>query len=264
MKKQMFALLLLLVMVLAVPVQAKGTYIQDEAGILTPEQRQALEDTAAEIGEEYQCGVYFISVHDLALTGKTDVREAAKHRYLGDDLGIGSGSDGVLLLMSMDDRKMALITYGYGNTAITDQYNQMIRDAMKKDFRDDNWYEGLKTYLEMTGDCIQAARAGKDYHPRAGVLQWLPAIGICVLAGTGSAWLVVSLMEKKLKSVAVGTDAAAYAGPDSLKLTLREDQYTGTTTHRSYSPRNKDSSSGGGGGGTTVDSDGFGGSSDSF
>ena len=262
MKKQIFALLLLLVMGLAVPVQAKGTYIQDEAGILTPEQCRTLEVKAAEIGEKYQCGVYFISVSDLALTGESDVQAAAKRRYLEDDLGIGSGSDGVLLLMSMDDRKMALLTYGYGNTAITDQYNQMIRDAMKKDFRDDNWYEGLKTYLEMTGDCIRDARAGKDDHPRAGALHWTIAIGICVLAGTGSAWLVVSLMEKKLKSVAVGTDASAYAGPDSLKLTLREEQYTGTTTHRSYSPQNKSSDRGGGG--TTVDSDGFGHSSDSF
>lgn len=263
MKKQILAFFLLLVMVLAVPVQAEGIYVKDEAGILTPEQQQKLEATAAEIGEKYQCGVYFISVPDFTMTGESDVREAAKYRYRKDDLGLGSGDDGVLLFMSMDDRKMALITYGYGNTAITDKYNQMIRDAMKKDFRDDDWYDGLETYLEMTGGCIQAARNGKNYHPRPSFGQRLIAIGICMLAGTGVAWLVVTVMEKKLKSVAAGTEATAYAGPDGLKLSVREDNFISTTTSRSYSPRSSGGSSGGGGG-TTVDSDGFGGSSDSF
>lgn len=262
MKRKILAMLLLLLTVLAVPVHAEGTYVKDEAGLLTSQQRQTLETAAAEIGEKYQCGVYFISVPDFALTGETDVREAAKYRYRRDSLGIGSGKDGVLLFMSMDNRKMALITYGYGNTAITDKYNQMIRDEMKKDFRDDDWYKGLKTYVEMTGDCIKAARSGKNYHPKAGGVHWVLAIGICVLAGTGGAWLVISILEKKLKSVAVGTNATAYAGPDRLQLTVKEDKYTGTTTRRVYSPPR--SSSKGGRGGTSVDSDGFGGSSDSF
>ena len=73
-----FAVLLLLIAALRLPVQATGfSYVHDEAMLLTTTKAAQLEETAAGISGEFGCGVYIVTVWDYEVYGDT-VRSAAE------------------------------------------------------------------------------------------------------------------------------------------------------------------------------------------
>lgn len=49
---------------------AQLNYVTDDAGILTDSQWEDLEQRAQQVSEEYQCGVYMITVDDLRITAR--------------------------------------------------------------------------------------------------------------------------------------------------------------------------------------------------
>ena len=76
MRKKLSALLILLLalcLLSAVPASADGAdsgletldyYVSDAAGLLTRDQWQKLEDAARSVSEQYDCGVYVITIND--------------------------------------------------------------------------------------------------------------------------------------------------------------------------------------------------------
>ena len=262
---------LALLLALAVPSLADDYfyYVFDDADMLTDDEEWELEEYAASISEEYDCGVYFISVDDFHDLGESDAYDAAKYLYRNMELGLGEDESGVLLMMSLSNRKMALIAHGYGNAAITDRINEDIRDTIKKSFRNDDWYSGVLDYFQETGRAIADARengiteADTVVYVQAPLGWRLVAILILFLLAMLVALVVTQVMKSQLKSVAPKTQAMDYSDSSPLELRVRQDRYLHTTTTRQYSPQKSDNNSSGGGS-TSVDSGGFSGSSDDF
>lgn len=262
MKKKIFYPLFLFLFLLgfSIPVFAKPSespdsvanknYIFDTAQLLTETECETLEESAKKWSETYNCGIYLITVNDFqASTGNSDAKEAAKTLYTQYALGIGEDSSGVLLMMSMTDRKMALIAKGYGNHRITDQRNQKIRDDIKKDFKTDDWYSGFTKYVNHT-----ASYLGN----KLTFSQRIAGIATCFLISLILSLIIMFFLKNQLKSVALKTQAGAYITTDGLTLNKRTDTYLYTNESRVYSPQSTDNHN------TTVDSDGFSGSSDNF
>ena len=111
MKQKLTALLLvlLLAVTLVLPVMAAAPYVDDEAAILTLSEVETLEARAAEISEHYGVGVYICIVDDFGDYGYPDAATASYSIYHAQSLGYGSGRDGILLLLSMSNRKYARI-----------------------------------------------------------------------------------------------------------------------------------------------------------
>ena len=268
--KKTVSLLLMLVLLLslAVPAAAQGQYIFDEADILSDDQEAELQQQAEEIADAWDCGVYFISIDDFSETGEDDAYEAAKTLFIDWELGLGEDGSGVLLMMSMNNRKMALIAHGYGNAAITDSKNQAIRDTIKVSFKNDDWYQGVSDYLSEADSYLRYAREEGITEEDTVVYTEAPAgfrllgIVICFLLALLGASLVTGALKGQLKSVAKKAEAVGYESAGALNLRVREDRYTHTTTSRVYSPESSDDDSGGDS--TSVDSDGFSGGSDDF
>ncbi len=226
-------------------------YIFDTAHILTETECETLEESARKWSEAYNCGIYLITVEDFTTsTGETDAKEAAKDFYLQYSLGVGEDSSGVLLMMSMSDRKMALIAKGHGNHAITDKRNQKIRDDIKKDFKTDDWYSGFTKYVDHT-----ASYLGN----KITFSERMSGIAACFLISLIVALTIMFFLKNQLKSVALKTQAGSYITADGLTLTNRKDTYLYTNESRVYSPENTSDDNS-----TTIDSDGFSGSSDDF
>ena len=268
MKKRIISLFVTLILFisLCVPVLAAGFeeaelyFVTDDVGVLSDPEWEQLEQQAEDISVQYQCGVYVILVDDFTnYTYDDTVYEAAKTFYQDYTLGYGTQRDGILLLLSMEDRDYALVADGYGNTAFTDYGKDKLSDVFLDDFKDDDWYGGLSDYLEKCESMLKSARAGNPLDVGSNPMIRIAGIGISLLIGCGLALLLCWLLkERQMKSVAVKAEAGAYLSGGSVNITNRQDQFTHTTQIRTKIEKKSS------GGGTSVDKDGFSGKSGKF
>ena len=262
----------------------KLNHVTDSADILTASQEAELERRAAAISEKYPCEVYIVTVQDYRSYTSGDVNACSTGLYSYYDLGYGSGRDGLLLLLSMNDRDYSIIHYGYyGEYCFGDHNLDLIEENFLDNFRYNDWEGGFKDYLSVSEDILHTAAAhdlsldkedqsfsGLSYPAhtyRYGVTGKLP-VPLRLLIGLGApslvALVVCSTFKAQMKTAKERTTAEEYVVPGSATLHIREDRFINRTETRtrihteSSSGGSGRSSFGGGGGG------GFGGHSGKF
>lgn len=76
--------------------------IDDQAALLTNEQREKLYTEGVRIAQTYSCGLYLLTLEDFkAQYGGADAFDAAVSYYHANQLGFGADRDGLLLVLSM-------------------------------------------------------------------------------------------------------------------------------------------------------------------
>ena len=119
-------------------------YVTDVAGLLSDEQLQTLEQKAQEVSEQYNCGVYAVTVDDYQNYDDSGVFDTAVAVYHGCNLGEGSDRDGILLLLSMADRDYAMFVYGpFANEAFNSYGQEQLEQVFLDDFADNDWYNEI-------------------------------------------------------------------------------------------------------------------------
>lgn len=225
--------------------------ITDTVGLLTSDEDLTLEARAEEISAQYGVGIYLLILEDYS-EYYDDPYETAYELYHQNTLGMGEDRDGVILLMSMSDRKYATFFYGPKAEYAFDAYGQeLMEEEFLDDFRDDDWYDGFEDYLEVCDEYLARAEAGDpvrgDYSSAGGSDG--SGIGTTILVCLGIsaviAMIVCLILRGKMKSVRKGTHADAYV-TGSLNLTASRDQYTHTTETRTKIEHESSDSSGGG------------------
>ena len=243
------ALVLLMSVLLASPAFAAGTdgYVTDDAGILTDAEIQKLEQEAKAVSQKHDFGVYLITVEDFsAFTNSSDIFDGATALYKKYDLGVGAERKGVLLLLSMDDRDFSLVTYSdYGNYVFDQSTREEMTDAFLDDFGHDDWYAGFADYI---AEC-DTGKVQSGIALRIGMIFLIPLI---------VAFIVITILGNKMRSVARAVEAAEYAD-GGLELTDSYDQFTHSTEVRRK--RKEESSDNGT---RSKSSGGFGGTSGKF
>ena len=249
------ALVLLMSVLLASPAFAAGTdgYVTDDAGILTDAEIQKLEQEAKAVSQKHDFGVYLITVEDFsAFTNSSDIFDGATALYKKYDLGVGAERKGVLLLLSMDDRDFSLVTYSdYGNYVFDQSTREEMTDAFLDDFGYDDWYAGFADYI---AECDTVLEGGPGKVQSGIALR----IGMIFLIPLIVAFIVITILGNKMRSVARAVEAAEYAD-GGLELTDSYDQFTHATEVRR---KRKEESSGSGT--RSKSSGGFGGTSGKF
>ena len=224
--------------------------ITDTVGLLTSDEDLTLEARAEEISAQYGVGIYLLILEDYS-EYYDDPYETAYELYHQNTLGMGEDRDGVILLMSMSDRKYATFFYGPKAEYAFDAYGQeLMEEEFLDDFRDDDWYDGFEDYLEVCAEYLERAEAGDpvrgDYSSAGGSDG--SGIGTTILVCLGIsaviAMIVCLILRGKMKSVRKGTHADAYV-TGSLNLTASRDQYTHTTETRTKIEHESSDSSGG-------------------
>ena len=225
--------------------------ITDTVGLLTSDEDLTLEARAEEISAQYGVGIYLLILEDYS-EYYDDPYETAYELYHQNTLGMGEDRDGVILLMSMSDRKYATFFYGPKAEYAFDAYGQeLMEEEFLDDFRDDDWYDGFEDYLEVCDEYLARAEAGDpvrgDYSSAGGSDG--SGIGTTILVCLGIsaviAMIVCLILRGKMKSVRKGTHADAYV-TGSLNLTASRDQYTHTTETRTKIEHESSDSDGGG------------------
>lgn len=98
-------------------------YIFDLAGCLSSDSRTKLEARAEEISTRHSCGVYVAFVDDYKVYSQGgDVYEGTYRFYHDKQLGMGDGRDGVIVLLSMQNRKYAMFIYGENAAYAINEY----------------------------------------------------------------------------------------------------------------------------------------------
>ena len=239
-------------------------YVFDLSDLLTYDEWRELEDRAADISQRHSCGVYFLMVDDYTeAAGTDDVYEAAYHTYHNNELGMGEGRDGIIVLLSMAERDYAMFVYGDAAEYAFDEYGQaQLEDEFLGYFGDDDWYGGISRYLDACDEYLTKAEAGTPVTGEysSGSSESEPAtpawgIGLMVALSCMIAGAICMGLKRKMRTVYKKAEADAYVTDDGLRLTEEYDRYTHTTKTRrkieteSSSGGGSSSRSGGGGSG---------------
>ena len=256
-KWSIFAVLVLLLAMLALPVQASEySFVYDEAMLINATEAAQLEEKAAEMSVRYGCGVYIVTLWDYTEYGST-VRGAAENYFLTHDLGLGSDDNGVLLLLSMAERDYALIAHGeIGNRAFTDYGKDILSEEFLDDFRYDDWAGGFADYLSASGELLYADSTGAPVDVEQGSGIGLTLIMVLLVPAL-IAGIACGIMAASMKSARSKTHADEYR--KDVRMTNRQDRFITRTV-----VRQKIESSSGSSGGTRVNSGGFSGKSGKF
>lgn len=282
--KKSFSLLLILLLLVLLPTAALAEstgetvfpYVLDNAGILTENQRSTLESRAASLSEEHGCKLYIVTVKDHS-EYNPDVYEVAKGIFTSYNLGYGEGKDGVLLLLSMNERDYSFVGHGdKGETICGRESSWLVEDEFLDNFRRDDWFGGFSDYLEACGKQLAMLESGEDITEGADIIVGpngqeyhsynapgeptrMPTgakLGIGIGAPCLIALAVCSTFKAQMKTAKEKTTAEEYVVPGSAALRVRDDRFINRTETRV--PIHTESSSGRGGssGGSSFHSGG--------
>ena len=244
----MFCLVLCVSAAAAEQTGAQLSYVTDAAGLLSENENMLLEKMAESVSQKYGVGVYIVTVEDYRDFHSEGVYKATYTIYHDYTMGEGPNRDGIMLLLSMDDRDWAMFCYGSRCEYAFNSYGQeKLEKVFLDNFGENDWYGGVEDYVKECSAYLEKASAGKPV--RASLfIPILIVIGLSMLAAAA----VVAVIWKKMESVSEKATANAYVSA-GLRLTEQTDHFTHKTTssrkiERSSSSDGSSCSESGGGG----------------
>lgn len=241
MKKQLTGLfVLVLLCVMAVfPSFAKEARVVDEGNLLSSSEEADLTARLDEISERQKLDVIVVTVNGLE--GKTS-RDFADDYYDYKGYGYGAGKDGILLLVSMEDRDWYITTTGFGITAFTDAGIEYISEQFLPELSDGNYAKAFDIYAEQCDVFITQAQTGEPYDKGNMPKEPLSAawIGISFIVGLIIALISVGAMKAQLKTVRSEPAANSYVVDGSMKITENRDFFLYRNVTRRVKPKDDD------------------------
>ena len=246
----MFCLVLCVSAAAAEQTGAQLSYVTDAAGLLSENEDTRLEKMAETVSRKYGVGVYIVTVEDYRDFHSEGVYKATYTIYHEYTMGEGPNRDGIMLLLSMDDRDWAMFCYGSRCEYTFNNYGQkQLEKVFLDNFGDNDWYGGFEDYVKECSVYLEKAAAGKPVRASLFV-PILIVIGLSLLAAAA----IVAVIWQKMDNVSEKATANAYVSA-GLRLTEQTDRFTHKTTSSRKIERSSSSSgsscseSGGGGSG---------------
>ncbi len=231
-----------LVVSLAVPVYGWSStpLLVDGANLLSSSEEEVLLETLEQISSSQKMDIVIVTTKSL---------QGYSPRNYADDFYDYNGyaEDGVLLLISMEDRDWYISATGYGSTAVTDAGVEYIADCFLDDLSSGYYYDAFMTYAQLCDEFIDQAKTGRPYD--VGNLPKEPfSVGfnllISIVVGFIAALIVTTVMRSQLNSVHFQGGARNYVKKGSLQVTSAREMFLYRHVHRRAKP--KQNSSGGG------------------
>lgn len=176
---------------------AQLSYVTDAAGLLSENENMLLEKMAESISQKYGIGVYIVTVEDYRDFHSEGVYKATYTIYHECTMGEGPNRDGIMLLLSMDDRDWAMFCYGSRCEYAFSSYGQQkLEKVFLDNFGENDWYGGFEDYVKECSVYLEKASAGKPV--RASLfIPILIVIGLSLLAAAA----VVAVIWQKMDTV---------------------------------------------------------------
>lgn len=244
-------------MVLSVPAFAAEaaddkTRIVDGAGLLSDSEEAALSERLDEISERQKLDVVIVTVDSLE---GEDVVAYADDFFDYNGYGFGEGKDGILFLISMEERDWCISTSGYGITAFTDAGQEYLSEKFLPYLSEGAYADAFGIFAEWCDDYITQARAGTPYDVDNIPVEPFSPLGaliIAVVLGFVVSFIVTGIMRLSLHSVFRESAADSYMKKDSLRLTKNYDLFLYKNVTRTEKPKETSTSTAGSSGGSTT------------
>lgn len=229
-----------------IPATRQMPLLVDDADLLEDWEESALLEKLESVSEKEQMDVAVVTVN--ILDGKTpEVYADDFYDYNG--YGQGVDKDGVLLLISMEDRDWHVTTTGFGITAVNDAAIGLIEDRIVSKLSDGDYYGAFASYCSTVDEVAAMARDGQPYTggPSWTKRQIFGAAGILgVILGFLIGFIATGVQKKNLKRVRRQHGAAAYIYGDASHLRISDDRFIRRNVTRTRI-QNDDGHRGGGG-----------------
>lgn len=239
----LFALILCMMSGISAFAESDLPRVVDVAELLTDSEEYDLLCKLDEISERQQADIVVLTVDTL---DGMEPMEYADDFYDYFDYGFGETRDGVLLLVSMEDRDWWMTTTGYGITAITDAGIEYISDKFLPDLSDGNYASAFTTYAELCDEFFTQAKTGEPYNannlPKDPFnIAW--SLFVSVIIGFVIALISTNIMKGKLKTVHTQYAANNYIKANSMNVNESRDIFLYTQVTRHERPKETSSSS---------------------
>ena len=229
-------LALVLCIIMLLPVSAAYPYLVDHADILSAGEEKALISELTDISTKYGITVAVVTVETL------EGRSAQAYTNDYYNKNYGAKTDGVMLLLAMDEREYYILTQGRGKTAIPNSRIDYIADRFVSDLSDGDYFDGFMSFASVCEEHIENEKNGNPYTEP---LLTFSDILIALAIGIVGSLIMVSVMKGQLKTVRMQKTARGYIRDNSFILTKEKDRFLYRNVTRR--PRPKDNGSSGGG-----------------
>lgn len=222
MKKRFLPLIIMLVLFLAMTISVSASAaprLVDDAGLLTDAQFANVNAKLNEISERLQFDVVIVTLETL---NGQNVESAAEDYYDYNGYGFNAQNDGVILLISMEERDWTVTTTGFGNDALNSDARDYVSKAFVPDLSAGDYENAFLTFANMCDDIVAKAQNGKFYKKPFNFGGSLIAGAIIGLIVAG---IATSSEAGKLKSVKMKYSAADYVIKNSLNLTTSRERF---------------------------------------
>ena len=198
--------------------------LTDEADLLSDSEETDLLAKLDEMSERQECDVVVATVNSLE--GKTAM-EYADDFYDYNGYGYGEDRDGIILLISMEERDWWMSTCGYGITAFTDAGQKYMSDKFVTMLSDGEYADAFTKYADLCDEFLTQAKTGEPYDtgnmPKGSVdIIWIP---IDLAVGLFAAFIIASRKKMKLKTVRKKAAAQDYVVDGSFRVTKNYDHF---------------------------------------
>lgn len=258
MSKRLISLFCVLILVLMSTVCAgasasdeeKLNCLYDYEDLLTESEEVELEAMLSELSTELEFTVAIVTTEDF---DNKDSQAFTDDFYDYNNFGYGNNNDGVLLAISEYNGEAHISTTGYGEEAFTEDGINYIIDQIRSDLTDGNYYEAFTEFSELCEDFVLQANTGDPFD--SSNLPRSPYPMMCILVsiviGVIIAFIIVSVMKGKLKTVVRKANAHDYMRQGSLEIYDSKDIFLYRNVIKKYKPKNKDSNTHVGSSGTS-------------
>lgn len=242
MKKLWVLLAIVFALLLAVPASAETVRVSDGAGLLSSREIERLEEKLEEVSGRLQMDVVIATVSDL---GGEDPERFTEKLYDRWGVGYGESHDGVILLISMEDRDWVITATGKAEQYINRAARNHIGEQITPDLSGGNYYRAFYTFSTLCQDMVVSGESGNTYRVPFSVGKGLLiAAAVSVVIALITVWV----MTGKLRSVRHKYTAEDYVKQDSLHITCARERFLYRNVTRTPKPEHNSSSHSGGGG----------------
>jgi len=206
----------------------------DKAELLSDSEKTELLYTLDEISERQQVDVVVLTVPSLE--GASPM-EYADDFYDNNGYGFGDNHDGILFLISMEERDWYISTTGYGITAVTDENIAYMSEYFLYDLSEGEYLKAFTTFAELCDYFITQSQYTGDNAPKEPywfVGNFVITFGIGFIISL----IVTGGMKRKLKSIRPQSTADIYVKRDSMHITKRNDLFLYRHIDRIKKPEN--------------------------
>ena len=217
-----------------------GARVFDDAGLLTDQEEQKLQDKIDKVIDKEKTDVIILTTYfehgSNSLSSANDFYESGKFGY-EEDLGTG-----VMFVIDMENRQITVYTSGDAITYFTDRRIDTILDDVYSDVKDGDYYESCKTFLKYVERYMYLDPGAREPMTAMGVL-----IRLLISVGVG-ALIVIPLVYRSGGKVTV--NATNYFVSNSAHVNQENDYFVRKAVTTRVIPKNNNHS--GRGGGSTV------------